>query len=39
MADGEQIKQVFINVLDNAVEATAERGEIQIVDRHGRRRR
>ncbi|MBL7039395.1 MAG: MCP four helix bundle domain-containing protein [Pirellulaceae bacterium] len=31
MADGEQLKQVFINVLDNAVEATAERGEIRIV--------
>jgi len=31
MADGEQLKQVFLNVLDNAVEATAERGEIRIV--------
>jgi signal transduction histidine kinase len=30
-ADGEQLKQVFVNVLDNAVEATAERGEIRIV--------
>lgn len=30
MVDGEQIKQVFINVLDNAIEATPERGEIQI---------
>ena len=30
MADADQLKQVLINVLDNAVEATNEDGEIQI---------